>query len=99
MKKKNILQVLGRSHAIEILNSLNKEPKRFLDLKDVCRSNRTRVERLRELEEKGLVRTVPKLIERRAYTLYEITVLGKDALDLAEKLLGLESEGTRESQK
>jgi DNA-binding HxlR family transcriptional regulator len=97
MKKKSVIQVLSRSHAIEILSSLNKKPMRFLDLEDVCRSNRTRSVRLRELEGKGLVRAVPKMIERRAYTYYEITDLGKEALALAEKLLRLENERTRET--
>lgn len=96
MKGKSVLQVLSRSHAIKILSSLSKKPMRFLDLKDVCKSNRTRSVRLKELEKKGLVRAVPKLIERRAYIFYEITALGKEALDLAEKLLRLENEGTRE---
>ena len=91
MKKKRVIQVLSSSHAIEILSSLNEKPMRFLDLEEVCRSNRTRSVRLRELEEKGLIRAVPKMIERRAYTFYEITVLGKEALALAEKLLRIEN--------
>lgn len=69
---------------------------RFLDLEDICKSNRTRSVRLKELEEKGLVRAVPKMIERRAYTFYEITDLGKEALDLAEKLRQLVNEETPE---
>jgi DNA-binding HxlR family transcriptional regulator len=89
--KKDILHVLGKSHAIEILRSLSEEPKRFLDLKDVCSSNRTRSARLKELEEKGLIKTVPKMIGRRAYTFYEITASGKEALKLCDKLLELEA--------
>jgi DNA-binding HxlR family transcriptional regulator len=96
LKKKSVLQVLSRSHALEILRSLKKKPMRFLDLEDICKSNRTRSVRLKELEEKGLVRAVPKMIERRAYTFYEITDLGKEALDLAEKLRQLVNEETPE---
>lgn len=95
MKQQNILQALAKSHAIEILRSLNKEPKRFLDLRKSCRSNRTRSARLRELEEKGLVRVVPRMIGHRAYTFYEITTLGKEALKLGEKLLKLETKQKR----
>ena len=90
MGKGDILQILGRSHALEILRALNKKPMRFVDLKKVCESNRTRSARLKELEEKGLIRTVPKMIGRRAYTFYEITPLGKEVLTLCEKLLKLE---------
>lgn len=90
MRAKRILQILGQSHALDILRALNEKPLRFIDLKDFCESNRTRSARLKELEDKGLIRTVPKMIRRRAYTFYEITSLGKEALNLCEKLLKLE---------
>jgi DNA-binding HxlR family transcriptional regulator len=89
MREKNILQILGQSHAMDILDSLKKKPMRFLDLKEVCKSNRTRSARLKELENKGLIRAVPKMINRRAYTFYEITPIGKEALALVEKLAQL----------
>jgi DNA-binding HxlR family transcriptional regulator len=91
MNEKNILKVLGQSHALEILSSLNEKPMRFIDLKEVCKSNRTRSARLKELEKKGLIKTVPKMIRRRAYTFYEITPSGKQALELCKSLLQLES--------
>jgi DNA-binding HxlR family transcriptional regulator len=91
MNEKNILKILGQSHAIEILTSLNEKPMRFIDLKEVCESNRTRSARLKELEEMGLIKPVPKMIRRRAYTFYEITPLGKQALELCKSLLQLEA--------
>lgn len=94
MSEKNILKILSRSHAIEILKSLNERPMRFVDLKEACKSNRTRSARLKELEDKGLIKTVPKLIKGRAYTFYEITPLGKEALILCQKILKLESKIT-----
>ena len=95
MKEKNMLQILSRSHAMEILNSISKKPMRFLDLKDVCKSNRTRSARLKQLEDKGLIMAVPKMIGRRAYTFYEITPLGKEALNLGEKLVRLKGKEER----
>jgi len=89
MKKKNILQILGQSHAMKILGSVNKKKMRFVDLKAVCLSNRTRSARLRELEEDNLIRVVPEMIDKRAYTFYEITSIGKEALRLGEKLIAL----------
>jgi len=93
MGEKNILEVLGQSHALEILTSLSEKPMRFIDLKEACESNRTRSARLKELEKKKLVKTVPKMIGRRAYTFYEITPLGKQALELFISLLHLELKG------
>lgn len=90
MGEKSILKVLGQSHALEILTSLSEKPMRFVDLKEVCESNRTRSARLKELEKKKLVKTVPKMIGKRAYTFYEITPLGKQVLELCKSLLQLE---------
>jgi len=86
MKKKSIIQILARSYAIEILRLLKEKPLRFVDLKELCRSNRTASARLKELEEKKLIKPVPRLIEKRAYTFYEITPLGESVLKLCEKL-------------
>jgi DNA-binding HxlR family transcriptional regulator len=91
MEKENLLKILSKSHAIKILCSLCNEEMRFVDLKNICESNRTRSARLKELEAAGLVRTIPKMINKRAYTFYEITPLGREALQLAEKLILLGS--------
>lgn len=95
MREKSVLQVLAQSHALDILRSLNKKPMRFVDLKDACNSNRTRSARLKGLQEKSLIIVVPKMIERRAYTFYRITPLGKEALNLAEKLIQLKDRKER----
>lgn len=89
---KRMLKILGNSHAVEILDSLNKEPKRFVDLKNVCMSNRTRNVRLKELKEEGLIKALPKMSKERAYTFYEITPIGKRALELAKKIVNLNRE-------
>lgn len=95
MKKENIIQILAKSHAIKILSALDRNPMRFTDLKEACKSNRTRSARLRELEGAGLIKTIPKMIERRAYTFYEITPSGKEALKLCEKLICLQAKQAR----
>ena len=91
MKEKNVLQVLGKSHALDILRSLNERAMRFVDLRDICKSNRTRSARLKELMNEDLIWAVPKMIGNRAYTFYEITSLGKEALSLGQKLVRLKS--------
>ena len=90
MGEKNILRVLGQSHALEILASLDEKPMRFTDLKEVCKSNRTRSAKLKESEKEKLLKLCQKL-GSRAYTFYEITPLGKQALELCRSLLYLES--------
>lgn len=89
MEKEDMLRILGKSHALKILQSLSDKEMRFLDLKNICNSNRTRSARLKELEAAGLVITIPKMIGKRAYTFYKITPLGKEVLKLAEKLITL----------
>jgi len=90
---KGMLKVLSRSHALEILESLDKEPMRFVDLKGVCKSNRTRTVRLRELKGEGLIVAIPKMSKERAYTFYEITPLGINALELAKRIIHLTNQG------
>jgi DNA-binding HxlR family transcriptional regulator len=87
MSSQDLLHILGQSYTLAILETLSKEPKRFVELGACCRSNRTRSARLKELEKQKLVRTVPKMIGRRAYTFYEITPLGKRALELCRAFL------------
>lgn len=94
---KRILKILGKSHAVEILESLSRKPMRFVDLKEVCKSNRTRTTRLKELKEEGLIKALPKLAKERAYTFYEITPMGKRTLKLIEKIVNLSSEEKVES--
>jgi DNA-binding HxlR family transcriptional regulator len=90
MKTRNMLVILSRSHAMEILNELSKIPLRFMDMDSICKSKRTRYARLKELEEKGLIKAVPKLIGHKSYTFYEITDVGIEALNLGRNLLSLE---------
>lgn len=91
MKEKNLIQILSQSHSIEILKSLSRRQMRFVDLKEVCSSNRTRAARLKELQDKGLIKVVPRILGKRAYTFYEITPRGREALELSEKLILLEN--------
>jgi len=96
--KKKLLRILSKSHAVEILESLSKEPSRFVDLKNICKSNRTRAMRLRELKSEELIKAVPKIAGERAYTFYEITPLGKKALKLVESIIRLTNDREKNPQ-
>lgn len=89
MRHKNIIKVLSGSHAMEILKELNKSSSRFVDMESFCPSKRTRYVRLKELEEIGLIRPVPKMIAHKSYTYYEVTDKGLKALKIGEKLLSI----------
>ncbi|MEM2058306.1 MAG: winged helix-turn-helix transcriptional regulator [Thermoproteota archaeon] len=90
MRDCNILLILGRSHAVKILAALADKPRRFVELEEFCKSNRTRAERLKELEQNGLIKRKALISGKRAYTAYEITSKGREALSLCRKLLQLE---------
>lgn len=91
---RSILKILGKSHTVEILRYLSEKPLRFVDLKEACKSNRTRTTRLKELKKEGLIKALPKMSKERAYTFYEITPLGRKALKLAEKIISLTADGS-----
>lgn len=96
MKKESILRVLSNSCALDILEELSKSPLRFVDMERICRSKRTRYVRLKELEHKGLVKAVARLVAHRAYTFYEMTNKGTKALEIVRKILSMESDATDE---
>jgi DNA-binding HxlR family transcriptional regulator len=97
MKEKNMLRILASSHALEILEELNKSPLRFTDMDHVCPSRKTRYIRLRELEQQTLIKTTPRLLARRSYTYYETTKKGYRSLELAKKLLSINQNLSTES--
>ena len=84
-----MLRILSKSHGVKILDSLNEEPQRFVDLEEICNSSRTRTMRLKEFKSEGLVEAIPKMSCGRAYTFYTLTPTGKRALELAKMIFNL----------
>ena len=82
-----ILRTIGKSHVFEVLESIHKQPRRFVDLKYVCRSTRTRSGVLKLLRKEGLVEVVPKIQGSRAYLFYQLTPLGKQVFELSNDLM------------
>jgi DNA-binding HxlR family transcriptional regulator len=85
-EKTRTIGVLGKQFSVEILEALSGKPCRFSDLKAQCPNDRTRTRRLRELREKGLIRTIIISIEDRNFIHYILTEKGKRALELVKQL-------------
>jgi len=77
----NILRLLGKKYTLEILIALeNIEDARFKDLKKACPIEKMRMQRLRELEENGLIKSSVITIGRRPITVYNISEKGEEVL-------------------
>ena len=86
LEKYRIVKLLSKSFAVEILQALDSEPLRFVDLKEFCPNDRTRSSRLKELKKHGFIIIIVKEIENHGFIHYEITNKGRKALELIEQL-------------
>lgn len=86
MEKNTRLKLLAKAFAVEILNALNEQPLRFVDLKEFCPNDRTRALRLRELKKTGFIVAIVREIENHAFVYYQITDKGRKALKLIEQI-------------
>ncbi len=85
MVKRNLLSLIGKTYTYEILSAL-KEEKRFKELAEACSIEKMRTERLKELENAGLVKVRLERIGRRPVSIYGLTESGKKILKLAEEM-------------
>ena len=91
-RKKGVITLLGKKYTYEMLESLERSPKRFTEISDVCKVDKMRAQRLRELESLDLIKAKAKRIGRRAVSIYSLSEKGRKALRLAEELKKLDSE-------
>ena len=63
--KRSVIYILAQSYALEILEALAKKPLRFTDLAAYGPNERTRSQRLKDLEGRGLLTTVSMKMEKR----------------------------------
>lgn len=91
-REKGIIDLLGKKYTYEMLRSLERGPKRFKAMTDVCEGEKMRAQRLREFESLDLIRVRAKRIGRKAVSVYSLSEKGKKALKLAENIKKLESE-------
>lgn len=92
-KKKDVMNLISKKYSYKMLKSLEKEPKRFKDLADVCGGEKMRSQRLREFEEFNLLKVNVERMGRRAISVYELSDTGKATLHLAEDIKKLQKKG------
>ncbi len=94
-EEKGIIRLLGKKYTYNMLRSLEKGPRRFKAMSDVCAVEKMRSQRLRELESLNLIKVRAKRMGRRAVSIYSLSEKGKKALKLAESIKKLEYENSQ----
>lgn len=76
--REELLSLVGKKYTYDILEFLfDVEACRFKDLRKACPIEKMRTERLKELEDKGLIKSQATKIGNRAILVYEIAEEGK----------------------
>lgn len=83
-----IITILGKAYSIELLEDLFNGPKRFSDLGESCRIEKTRSRRLKELKQHGLIETTALDRKARSFIHYRVTERGKQILEKVRRLDG-----------
>jgi DNA-binding HxlR family transcriptional regulator len=81
----NIIKIIAQPYVLEILEAL-KKPKRYRDLKPVCKNDRTLTKRINNLQELGLVESVALKEGNKYVNFYRLTNKGRNFLAKIEKL-------------
>jgi len=85
--KEQDLYFLGRKGTMKALKALSGGRKRFTDIYQSFENSATLTRRLRELEERGLVRRIPLIAPgESAVIYYELTDKGRNILEIFERL-------------
>lgn len=72
-EQKNIIQMVGKPYILEIMKSLSEQPRRFVDLSNACKNEKTRTIRLRELDGANLIDTISIKVGKRSFVHYRLT--------------------------
>lgn len=84
--KWSLIRTLAQTYSLDILEALEERPLRFTDLADPGPNEATRSQRLKELEEAGLISTVSLKIDKRNFVHYRLTENGKRVLQKAREI-------------
>ncbi len=85
-EQRSIIQLVGKPYVLDIMESLSEQPKRFVDLSDACKNEKTRTIRLRELEKANLVETTSVKVKKRSFVHYRLTEKGASVLKEIAKI-------------
>ena len=73
---KTLISLLGEKYVLDIMSSLDAGPKRYTQLKDACPIDRTLTEKLRKLQDAGLVGTEARSVNKKPAIHYNLTKRG-----------------------
>lgn len=85
-KKLEILQIILKPYTLDILRALASQQKRYSDLKEQVKNDRTLSLKLSTLQDYGLIKMVHAKMNGKYVNLYEITNEGKNLLERLKKL-------------
>lgn len=85
-----VIRLLGRKYTYDILKSLENRSRRFKEMADVCKGEKMRAQRLKELRSVELIKVRAKRVEGRPVSIYSLSEKGKRTIKLAEELQKLE---------
>ncbi len=78
MVKENmkLIKLVGQPYVFEIMEALNK-PKRFSELKHVCKNEKTLSKKLNLLRQNSLIDVMPILVRNKYENHYKLTTKGE----------------------
>ena len=87
---KRLMGLLGEKYVIDILTSLDGGPKRYTDLKAACPVDRTLTEKLRKLQDAGLITAEARIVGKKPMIHYTLSEKGgivvKDLAGMFERI-------------
>ncbi|MBL7169523.1 MAG: helix-turn-helix transcriptional regulator [Candidatus Aenigmarchaeota archaeon] len=81
-----IIHLISKKYTYGMLKCLETGAKRFKDLKEACEGEKMRTQRLRELEDFGLIDIDVKRVGRRPVSFYRLSEKGKTILKLVDEM-------------
>ena len=84
-----VFRILGQAYALDILDALSKRPLRFTDLNEYSPNEKTRTQRLKELESRDMITTESLKVGKRFFVHYTLTSRGRAVLLKSKELVDL----------
>jgi DNA-binding HxlR family transcriptional regulator len=85
-----LIRTLAQTYGLEILEALEEKPLRYTDLTKYGHNERTRSQRLKKLEDLGLISTASLKVNKRNFVHYELTDKGRQVMQRIKEIIELE---------
>lgn len=84
-----LIRTLAQTYGLEILEALEEKPLRYTDLAKYSPNERTRSQRLKELEALELISTAILKVNKRNFVHYELTDKGRQVVQRIKDIVEL----------